>query len=180
MSSMVMAFAMLLIVFVMYGVYSTTKKQKQVLIIFHRRTGQIIERFATVNDKTVDVDGFRFTIMPDRHFLFLWDRGIHSFFKTWVITYEFSFDSKYPHDPKNFKDNVISPSVSKVLNNEARMGSFAKGVNNQGSGVKKQGMFEKYLPYIMILVVVILLVVVVQMKGQMGALTTTVNHLMGK
>jgi hypothetical protein len=125
----------------------------------------------------------RFTIMPDRHFLLWWNRGIHSFFGTWVITYEFSFDSKYPHDPKNFKDNVVSPSVYKVLNNEARMASFAKGVNNQSVGTKKQGSFEKYMPYIVIGVAVIMLVFIWQMKGQIasqGAAINQINTSIGK
>ena len=118
--------------------------------------------------------------MPDRHFLLWWDRGIHQFFGTWVITYEFSFDSKYPHDPKNFKDNVVSPAVAKVLNNESRMASFAKGVNNQGAGVKKQGMMEKYGIYIVALVILVIVYMVFKQGGQITALTKSVNTLMGK
>ena len=173
-------FLMLVIVFVMYGAYSTLKKKKQVLIIYHRVTGQLLEKFATVNDRTVDIDNKRFTIMPDRHFLMWWDRGIHQFFGTWVITYEFSFDSKYPHDPKNFKDNVVSPAVAKVLNNESRMSSLAKGVNNQGAGVKKQGMMEKYGIYIVGLIILVIVYMVFKQGGQITALTKTVNSLMGK
>jgi hypothetical protein len=173
-------FLFLVIAFVMYGAYSTARKKKQVLLIYHRETGQILEQFGTVRDRTVDIDNKRFTIMPDRHFLLWWDRGIHQFFGTWVITYEFSFDSKYPHDPKNFKDNVVSPAVAKVLNNEARMSSFAKGVSNQGSGTKKQGMMEKYGIYIAALVILAIVYMVFKQGGQITALTKSVNTLMGK
>jgi hypothetical protein len=94
-----------------------------------------------------------------------------------VITYEFSFDSKYPHDPKNFRDNVVSPAVAKVLNNESRMSSFAKGVSSQGAGVKKQGMMEKYGLYIAALVILVIVYMVFKLNGQVGALTKTVNTL---
>ena len=177
MASPQIAFILILIVFVAYGMYSTYKKQKQVLIIYHRVTGQVLEKFATLSDRTVDIDGKRFIVMPDRHFLLLWDRGIHSFFRTWVIGYEFSYYSRYPHDPKNFKDTVVSPAVAKVLNNEDRMKSFARGVQSQVAG-KKGGAFEKYLPYILVAVMLVLIVLYFRMNGQIGALTKAVQGLM--
>ena len=180
MTNLILVFAMMIVVFCLYGAYSTAKKKKQVYVIYHRITGQILEVFATINDRTVDIDNKRFTLMPDRRSLIWWNRGVHQFFGTWVITYEFSYYSRFPHDPRNYKDTVVSPSVLKVLNNEARMSSFAKGVNNQGTGVKKQGMFEKYLPYIMIGIALILIVLYLKMSGQVGALTTTINKLTGK
>jgi hypothetical protein len=74
---------------------------------------------------------------------------------------------------------VVSPSVARVLNNEDRMKSFARGVNNQSSGGKKQGSMEKYLPYIMIAVCVILIIFVFQMHGQIAALGADYNKLIG-
>ena len=71
----------------------------------------------------------------------------------------------------------VSPAVAKVLNNEARMSSFAKGVSNQGSGVKKQGMMEKYGIYIVGLVILVIVYMVFKQGGQITALTKTVNTL---
>jgi len=178
--SPVVLFGVVCALFVFYGVYSTSKLKSQVLVIYHRVTGQVLEQFAKISDRTVDIDGKRFTIMPDRHSLMWWNRGIHQFFGTWVITYEYSYYSKYPHDPKNFKDVVVSPAVAKVLNNEDRMKSFARGVNSQGAGAKKGGMFERYLPYAMVAILLILIVFIFQMKGQISVLTKAYNALMGK
>jgi hypothetical protein len=117
--------------------------------------------------------------MPDRAGLQWYTRGIHAYFPTWVITYDFSYYSRFPHNPDDFKDTVVSPAVRHVLNNEERMKSFAKGVQSQGAGAKKSGMFEKYLPYILIGILVILVVFVFQMHGQIGALTKAYNTLVG-
>jgi len=179
MSNMMLIFALLVVVFCMYGAYSTFQKKKQVYIIYHRITGQILELFASINDRTVVIDNKQFELQADRHSLTWWNRGIHSFFGTWVITYEFSWYSRFPHDPKDFKNVVVSPSVARVLNNEDRMKSFARGVNNQSSGGKKQGSMEKYLPYIIIAVCVILIIFVFQMHGQIAALGADYNKLIG-
>jgi hypothetical protein len=175
--SLPIVFEVLIVVFCLYGIYSTLQKKKQIYVIYHRITGQIFEGFVKVNGNNVDIDNKRFTLLADRRSLVWWNKGIHAFFGTYVIAYEFSHYSKYPHDPKNYTLTVVSPAVAKVLNNEARMGSFARGVSQQGSGAKKGGMFEKYLPYILVALVLILIVFIFQMHSQIGALTTAFNTL---
>ena len=167
---------MMVVIFCVYGAYSTLKKKKQVYVIYHRVTGQILEVFAKIDDEVVDIDGKRFTLLADRHSLTWWNRGIHSFFGTWVITYEFSWYSRFPHDPKNFKNVVVSPSVLKVMNNQARMGSFARGINSAAS-VKKSGMLQQYAPYIIAGVVLVMLFFIFKMNGQISALTKAYNAL---
>lgn len=176
----VIALAIVAIMVVFYGYYATSKLKNKVLVIYHRPSGQVLEQFAKLDDRTVDIDGKRFTISPDRRSLMWYIRGIHKYFPTWVIVYEFSFYSKYPHNPDDFKDTVVSPSVARTLNNEARMKSLSLGVQNQG-GTKKGGFFEKYLPIIIIVLILLIVVVgvfVFSMNSDMNVVKKTLQDIL--
>jgi len=147
-SSMVL----ILLVFIIFAWawYSASKLQNQIHCTYHRVDKTVIERFTKRNSKYVVFDGAQYDIVPDRISLIRWKRGIHQFLPIWVQHLDYYWDNKFPKDPSTYQTTIMSPEVKNVINQEARMHAFAKGVQTQGAGIKKVSGIVQYLPYIAI------------------------------
>jgi hypothetical protein len=78
---------------------------------------------------------------------------VHMVFPQWVLTLDFTFESRYPLDPRTLQPAIISPEVRNALNKEEWVKSYARGFTPPSG--KKQSMLKEYLPYIAVLLVVV-------------------------
>lgn len=180
MSAPVIALVIVAIMFVGYGIYSNTKLRDKCLIIYHRPSGQVLEQFAKLTDQTIDIDNKRFTILPDRRSFRWYVNGIHKYFPTWVIVYTFYYYYRFPVDPRNYKNIVVSPSVIKTMNNESRMKAFGTNLQSQAAG-KKGGIIDKWLPIILLILFVAIVIVgffVFSMNGDMNVIKKTLQDIL--
>ncbi len=147
--------------------FTLAKLKNRALCRYHRASKQIIEKAVKIDDNHVIFDGLEFTIVPGRASLQWYDKGLLGWFRlgTWVVSYDFSRNSKYPHDPNQFSYNGMPPALAKLFNRESAMAAFARGVQKQ-TGIK-QGKFEKWLPWIAILLI---LVIAFYLNSQLGNL----------
>ena len=163
---MVMAIAVLVMAW-----YANTSKRNKILCTFRRINKTKIVRFIKMDSRYVIFDGGKYDIIPSR-ITFQWYTGglIHMLFPQWVATLDFSWNSRFPHDPNNLKITSETPATRKALNKEEWVESYFKGAN-PNTAKTKQSMITQYLPYIAVLLVVI---VAVWMYTNMQALS---NHI---
>lgn len=131
--------------------YATNRLRNKTLCRVRRKNNTLIEGFVTTKADVVIVDGREFEILPDRVVWQWFTRGVHQFFPMFVPTLDYSWWSRFPHDPKTFEAKVVSPRVVKMIDNERRYGSFAKGVGAQVG--KKQTGLGQLLPYMALLLI---------------------------
>lgn len=135
--------------------YSANKLHNKIHIYYRRVDRALIEKDVKLGAQTVSFYGFEYKILPDRVGNMEWKRGIHALLPIWRHYLIFDWDNDIPQDPSSYEQKVISPRVRNLINQEARMGAFAKGVREQSTGKKASGLAQ-YLPLIAIAGVVIL------------------------
>ncbi len=140
-----------------YVWYAINNLKNKCLCTYRRRSKQRLEKYIPLRAEGVVFEGKRFEIVPDRAGL-QW-KTILGLFGTWVITYDFSWYYRYPHNPNDFANVWDSPELRHNINLEERMRAFAKGYPSMATG-KKASVLQQYLPWIAILAVVIIGVMV--------------------
>ncbi len=143
----------LVILFLIYGIYSTSRFKNKILCRYRSITNTLIEKWVTIHSNFVEFEGGQFRVLPDRIINMWYTRGIHQFFPTRIQSLDFSWYSDVPHDPRNFKLAVVSPEARKVMNNESRYVSFGRSLAKQMG--KKQSKFGDLLPWIALLAIVV-------------------------
>ncbi len=166
MSTQMFFVGILLLVF-LYAWYSANKLQNQIHCSYRRVDKTIIEKFTKRHSKYVIFDGAKYEIIPDRISLIRWKRGIHQFLPIWVQHLDYTWDNAYPQDPSKYQNTIVSPEVRNLINQEARMAAFSKGVRDQGVGKKASGLMQ-YLPLIALGGVIIALFIIYTMSQKIN------------
>ncbi len=132
--------------------YSTSSKRNKILCTFRRVNKQKIEKWVKMESRYVIFDNGKYDVLSDRIVYQWYNRGMFGqFFPTMVATLDYSWYSRFPHDPDDFKNVSITPEVRKVFTKEEDMKAFGHGIQNQAG--KKKGGIEGMLPWIAILLV---------------------------
>ncbi len=137
-----------------YQLYSLKNK---VICQYTRPSNQQLKKFVRLDSKNVRFDNLEFTILPERHVL-VWQRllwGLFGNIGTWVIGYEFTWDSQYPRNPNSYKPSIVSPAAKKAMDNEASFIAYNRSVEKQSG---RKGGLAQYFPFIIIGLVVLVAV----------------------
>jgi hypothetical protein len=167
-----LAFGWILLAITWYSLYNMQGKIK---CQFHRKDRTVIDRTIKMTNKTVKFDGGTYEVNPKR-FSIKWVKVL-SFFPLPMLFQEWKWDTDQPVDPTTFKNTADSPEARQASDSEKDWKGFNQGVDNQLG--KKQGMFEKWLPWITIGLVAICLFLVYQQSGKMGIIEQQIQSLGG-
>lgn len=137
--------------------YANYSKRNKILIYYNRINKTQVTRWVKMKSRYVIFDGCKFDIIPSR-IVFRWYDGglIHMLFPQWVATLFYSYNSRFPHDPNNLDYNTETPEVRNALNKTEWVDSYYKGAKPSQQKSSKQGLVEKFLPWVAIVLVGIL------------------------
>ncbi len=135
--------------------YANTSKRNKILCTFRRINKTKIVKFIKMESRYVIFDGGKYDIIPNR-ITFQWYTAgiIHMLFPQWVATLDFTYSSRFPHDPNDMKTTSETPAIRRALNKEEWVESYYKGAKPSSSN-KKQGLIVQYLPWIALILVFI-------------------------
>ncbi len=151
-STLIMVTAIALIVMAWYA---NTSKRDKILCTFRRVNKTKIVKWVKMKNKFVIFDDGKYDIIPSR-ITFQWYTGglIHMLFPQWVATLDYSYTSRFPHDPNNMAITAESPETRKALNKQEWVTSYYRGAEPK-AGKTKVSLIEKYLPWVAIVLVVV-------------------------
>lgn len=135
----------------------------KMLCTFRRANKTMLEKLVPSNKKTVIFDDGKYNINSKRITLFLYKRGIHQFFPTFIPRLDFSFDSADPIDPENFQNTWDTPESREASGQEEAFQSFAKGVSSQ---IGKKSRFPEWLFPMITIGAVLIIGYLVYQQGQ--------------
>ncbi len=143
----------LAIVVLVVTVFSMGRMGNKALVIYRRSNRQRIEEFVPIGAERLMFEGMELELLPQRATLQWYNKGILGMLKlgVWVVAYDFSWNSKFPHDPNNFENVSVTPAIAKLYNRQSGMRAFAAGVQSQMG--QKQSKIKELLPWIAILAV---------------------------
>jgi hypothetical protein len=153
--------------------YSLWNIQGKIKCQFHRKDRTVIDKTIRMTDKTVKFDKGSYDINP-RRFSIKWVKVL-GFFPCPMLFQEWKWDTDQPLDPSTFENSVDSPEARHAADSEKDWKGFNQGVDNQLG--KKQGSFEKWLPWITIGAVVICAFLVYQLSGKLGIIEQQIQSL---
>ena len=151
------------LIFVVMGLYLINRLKNRCYCIYIRRNKQVINKFVPLKAESVWFDKKKFEIVPDRATL-TW-KTVFGIFGTWVITYYYSWYSRFPHDPNNFENVWETPEVRSGINQAERMAAFAKGVDTHEKAKQKGGLMS-FLPFIIIGVALMFIIYTIYTQGK--------------
>lgn len=162
-------------ILLLYTWYSLFNLQGKIHCQFHTKERTIEDRIIKVKDKVVRFKSGTYQVNPKR-FSIRWKK-LWSILPFPILFLEYKWDTDQPIDPATFKNTWDSPEARNAANSENDWRGFNKGVESGGN--KKQGMLEKWLPWITLAVVVIVIFFVYQMNGKMGIIEQQIQNLGG-
>lgn len=143
----------MLVILVVIAWYANTSKRNKILCTFRRVNKTKIKKWVKMSGRYVIFDKGKYDVIPSRITFEWYSAGlVHWLFPQWVATLDYSYNSRFPHDPNNMAINAETPATRKALNKEEWVESYYKGA--KPSQDKRQGMLQQYLPYVAILLVV--------------------------
>ena len=131
--------------------YSTRIKRGQILCHFTGQDKTEEEKWIKIKDGYVIFRGLKFDIITRRITSFWLTKGIHYFFPTRVNYVNFSWNSRFPHNPDNYEETLIDPAARKLIDKREMFKSYARSFGSPV--VKKQGALAQYLPIIMVVLI---------------------------
>jgi hypothetical protein len=151
-------------------VYEQVKKKGQLLCIFRTPSKTREEKFVKLQSKYVVYRGGKYKVDPEKIQLTWWNRGLWGLLGVgfWVPTLDFTWWTDQPYDPNNFEVTWDTPEVRNMLGSETDYLEFAKGANPQGA--KKESAFQRFVPWIALIVAIIAVFVVWQLRGDIANL----------
>jgi hypothetical protein len=155
--------------------YSMWNLQGKIHCQFHKKDRTVIDKKIKITDKEVRFDGGTYEINPKR-FSIKWFK-LWSIFPYPMLFSEWYWDTDQPVDPTTRKNTWDSPEARSASNSEKDWRGFNMGVDTQLG--KKQGMLEKYLPWVTVGLVVIALFLIYQQSGKMGIIEQQIQSLGG-
>lgn len=129
--------------------YSTNSKKNKILCLYTGRDKTDEERWVGVKAGFVIFGGRKFNIVPRRITSFWMTRGIHMIFPTKVNCLKYSWYSRFPHDPDDYRNVWETPEARAAIDTSELVTSFFKTATPTAQ--KKQGVLQAYLPFIAII-----------------------------
>lgn len=160
--------------------YANTSKRNKILCSFRRVNKTKINKWVKMQSRYVVFDGGRYDIRPRRVTWLWYCQGIiHMIFPQWVPTLDYSWTSRFPHDPDNMDVTAESPEVRKALNKEEWVKSYYRGA--KPTTATRQNIITQYLPWIAIILVFVVGVYLYNnmqaMNIQMQAIQQSLNAI---
>lgn len=154
--------------------YANTSKRNKILCTFRRVNKTKIKKWVKMQSRYIIFDGGKYDIIPSRITFEWYTAGIvHMLFPQWVATLDYSYNSRFPHDPNDMKITAETPAVRKALNKEEWVESYYKGAK-PSTQKTKQGVIMQYLPWVAIFLVVLLFVYFNNQMTHLGAILDVV------
>ncbi len=172
-------FIVIIVFAIFMGSYSARSLKNKILCTLNRADRTKIQKWAKIDQTRIDMDGGWYEVKPECTTLRLWDSGIHFLFPTWVRCSDYRHGSAKPLNPDTY-DNTYSAEERKQLDKTDDIRALEQG--NQRSliqGAGKQGLFQKYLPIIMIGGFLIIGWFLWQMQAKMNLLGAGQNYIEG-
>jgi hypothetical protein len=173
--SVINPIAIIAILYVAMYWYMSETKKNQILCRCRRRNRTLIAKFVKMQNRYVVFDDFKFDIIPSR-VVWQW-YPIMYIFHLWLPTLDYSWNSRFPHNPDNLDDNSETPEVRKALNKTEWMESYYKGSKPSSQKGKSLGFIQQWLPLIAILLVV---VVAVYFNSKMSGFGKTLDAVINQ
>jgi len=136
--------------------YNARSKANKIFVHYTSIDKTVKEKWININDKTVIFDNKEFHILTERIKSRWLCKGFNMFFPTRVNYIEFSWFSRWPHNPNYYNLTIVDPSVSRLINKQDMVKSYVKS-SNPAVG-KTQSKLMSILPVIAILAVALLAV----------------------
>lgn len=146
--------AVVLLLVVIFVMASYTARSKRYKLLAHYTSQNKTEADLWVKEKNgkVVIDNKQFTVLPDGITSYWFDKGFNWLFPTKVQYIKFSWYSRWPHNPNNYKVHLDSPALAKAVDTGDMMQSYGRTASPTSTG-KKQSMLMAYLPLISIILV---------------------------
>lgn len=163
-------FVVAIVLLVGYVFFEQIQKKNQVYCSFRRPNRTKIEKWVKLHSKYVIFEGGKYRVNPKKITLLWWNRGILGMFGVgfWVPSLDYRWDTDQPLDPDTFETTWDTPEVRNMLGSEEDYKDFAKGA--PPAGAKKEGVFQRFLPWIMLAILLVLALWIYQMQGQLAGL----------
>ena len=159
--------------------YSTNKKRNQILCRYFSKDKTVEEKWIGSDKGFIVFRGRKFDVITRRISSFWLNKGIHWLFPTKVNYLQYSWYSRFPHDPDNYENVWETPEVRNAINTSELVQSFYRTATP--SPMKKQGMLQTWLPFISIILVVLIAFWLYsnqqQLAAQLGAMQNTLNAI---
>ena len=139
--------AIMAIILVVMAWSANTNKRNKIYCTIRRVNKTKIEKFVKMTSRFVIFDGGKYDIIPSRITFIWWNKGlIHQLFPQWVASLDFTWSSRWPHDPNKLHVTAETPRTRNALNKEEWVESYYKGA--KPSSKIQKNMIEQYLPWI--------------------------------
>ncbi len=135
--------------------YANSSKRDKIFCRFKRVNKTQISKFVKMTSRYVIFDRKKYDIISGCIVFEWWDKGIIGMmFPQWVASLDFTYASRFPHDPNTLKPVIISPEVRAVMDKEEWAKSYFKSSAPKSTS-GKQSMIQQYLPWVAIMAVVL-------------------------
>ena len=135
------------------AVYSVQIKRGQILVHYTGIDKTEEEKWISIKSGYVIFRGRKFDIITRRITSFWLNRGIHYLFPTKVNYLKYSWYSRFPHDPDDYKNVWETPEVRNAINKAELVKSYFQ--TSTPATAKKQSAIMQYLPLISIVMVIL-------------------------
>lgn len=165
--------------------YANMSKRDKILCTFRRVNKTKIVKWVKMNSRYVIFDHRKYDIIPSRIVSQWYTAGlVHMLFPQWVQTLDFTYSSRWPHDPNTMSVNLDDPAIRDALNKQEWVESYVKGATPKGTNKRAGGFLDKYLPWLAIAAVVLVGFWMYQnqqnLAHQFAILNNTVNSRLPK
>jgi hypothetical protein len=158
--------------------YANSSKRNVILCRYRRVNKTMVVKFVKMQSRYVIFDGGKFDIIPGRIIFQWYNNGfVHMLFPQWVATLDYSWNSRFPHNPNNMEITAETPQTRKALNKEEWVESYYKGAKPSSAKNGKLGFLQQWLPWIAILLVI---VVAFYFNSKMQGFGATLDQVIDK
>ena len=145
-----------LFIIVAAGMWQARKMKTMAHCTYTSESKQGFEKIVREKDGFVVFEGKRFKLLPAYGKLRHYDKGLSGFFPTKIVSYDFRWNSDLPVDPNTGEPAMLSPSNMNKMRQESALSDYVSGSASALSGKGgKQGMLEKMMPIIMIVIALV-------------------------
>ncbi len=169
----------LLIFYIGGAALSAYSKRNKILCTFRKKDGGYDQKWVKKDvDNNVAFDGALYDVMPDRTYTRWWTGGLfNAIIPTFIKCSDYRWDSRFPLNPKDFKNDWDeNPTVRRNLNKAQSIADLARG-SRQSMGVGKQGILEKYQPFIMLAGFAAIMWFIMQFSKRMDSMGAAINYI---
>jgi hypothetical protein len=177
-------FLVMLLMIVALGMWQSRRMKTMVHCYYTSRSKQGFDKLVREKDGYAIFEGKKFHLLPAYAVQEQYSKGLSSFFPTKISAYSYSWNSDIPIDPNTGVPAMLTPEVMNKLRQEGAMLSYTGSQNQALSSSKsKLGGFDKWMPYIMIvlvLAVVYCIYMTYQMNKDQTIIKTAISDIFNK